>query len=190
MPPPKPAAIHGAKQKSSDTKSSDPVSEPVSVGFIYAGHAVLQQICVQQCALHPVDIVRNGIAGDTVFCRNVLHAAVLAAVEQSQHQLILHGFAMPKYGADGSFGSETHKSVCALQKSLKRPETGIAGKAEIEALHLVWKQEEQPGTDYEALYTQTKRKLERTEADLVTLQAAYDELMDAARRAKKLLSEL
>ena len=90
VPPPKPAAIHGAKQKSSDTKSSDPVSEPVSVGFIYAGHAVLQQICVQQCALHPVDIVRNGIAGDTVFCRNVLHAAVLAAVEQSQHQLILH----------------------------------------------------------------------------------------------------
>ena len=90
MPPPKPAAIHGAKQKSSDTKSSDPVSEPVSVGFIYAGHAVLQQICVQQCALHPVDIVRNGIAGDTVFCRNVLHAAVLAAVEQRQHQFILH----------------------------------------------------------------------------------------------------
>ena len=111
-------------------------------------------------------------------------------VKALQHQLILHGFAMPKYGADGSFGSETHKSVCALQKSLKRPETGIAGKAEIEALHLVWKQEEQPGTDYEALYMQTKRELERTEAELVTLQAAYDELMDVVERARKILNSV
>ena len=111
-------------------------------------------------------------------------------VKALQHQLILHGFAMPKYGADGSFGSETHKSVCALQKSLKHPETGIAGKAEIEALHLVWKQEEQPGTDYEALYTQTKRKLERTEAELVKLQVAYDELMDVVERARKILNSV
>lgn len=69
-------------------------------------------------------------------------------VRAVQNALIQNGYSLPKYGADGDFGGETHKAVCALQKTLNKAENGIVGKAEVEALGLKWGAE----PDYKKMY--------------------------------------
>ena len=69
-------------------------------------------------------------------------------VKVVQTALIQNGYKLPKYGADGSFGGETQMAVCALQKTLNKPENGIVGKAEVEALGLKWGAE----PDYKKMY--------------------------------------
>ena len=69
-------------------------------------------------------------------------------VRAVQNALMQNGYSLPKYGADGDFGGETHKAVCALQKTLNKAENGIVGKAEVEALGLKWGAE----PDYKKMY--------------------------------------
>ena len=59
-------------------------------------------------------------------------------VKAVQLALIANGYSLPKYGADSSFGTETHNAVSKLQKALGAAQNGIVGKAETEALGLVW----------------------------------------------------
>lgn len=69
-------------------------------------------------------------------------------VRAVQNALIQNGYSLPKYGADGSFGGETHNAVCALQKAINKAENGIVGKAEVKALGLKWGAE----PDYKKMY--------------------------------------
>ncbi len=71
-----------------------------------------------------------------------------------QTTLIQNGYKLPKYGADGSFGGETHNAVCALQKMLNKAENGIVSNTEVEALGLVWGGE----VDYKAMYAELSVK--------------------------------
>jgi hypothetical protein len=71
-----------------------------------------------------------------------------------QQALISKGFAMPKYGADGSFGDETHNALVAFQKSIGKATDGIAGQTEIEMLGLVWNGK----TDYEKAFKELSVK--------------------------------
>lgn len=75
-------------------------------------------------------------------------------VKAVQSALMENGYKLPKYGADGSFGSETHNAVCALQKTLNKAENGIVGKVEVEALGLTWGGE----VDYKAMYAELSVK--------------------------------
>ena len=49
-------------------------------------------------------------------------------VQFAQQMLIQHGFSLPKYGADGDFGSETVSAVKAFQKANGLTADGIIGK--------------------------------------------------------------
>lgn len=48
-------------------------------------------------------------------------------VRELQTLLINHGYALPKYGADGDFGAETEKAVKACQRDWGLKEDGVAG---------------------------------------------------------------
>ena len=49
------------------------------------------------------------------------------SVKTLQKALTAKGFALPKYGADGDFGSETENAVKAFQRAEKLTVDGIAG---------------------------------------------------------------
>lgn len=68
-------------------------------------------------------------------------------VKAYQEALVKCGYTLPKYGADGSYGTETQEATKALQRDSIN---GIAKQREVEAVGLVWKQ--QPETDYKAKY--------------------------------------
>lgn len=66
-----------------------------------------------------------------------------ALVVQMQSLLVEAGYPLEKYGADGSFGSETKAAVLALQKDAGLPETGACDAA-------TWKALEQKAAEMEA----------------------------------------
>lgn len=49
------------------------------------------------------------------------------AVKDLQNMLIKHGYSLPRYGADGDFGSETDAAVRAYQRDHKLEVDGIVG---------------------------------------------------------------
>lgn len=55
-------------------------------------------------------------------------------VKRVQKALMALGYSLPKYGADGDFGSETQKAVKAWQKATGKAQTGELTKADVAAL--------------------------------------------------------
>jgi len=49
------------------------------------------------------------------------------AVKRMQERLLVHGFKLPQFGADGDFGDETEKAVIAFQTARKLEVDGICG---------------------------------------------------------------
>jgi peptidoglycan hydrolase-like protein with peptidoglycan-binding domain len=60
-------------------------------------------------------------------------------VKEIQEKLILLGFPLPRYGADGHFGKETLESVKAFQAKYKLAVDGIIGQKTLEKLNEVYK---------------------------------------------------
>ena len=56
------------------------------------------------------------------------------AVTELQEDLLSLGYPLPKYGADGDFGSETEKAVKRFQSDFKLPETGVADAKTLAAI--------------------------------------------------------
>ena len=56
-------------------------------------------------------------------------------VRKLQHRLMELGYALPKYGADGDYGSETATAVKAFQADRGLQTDGIAGEATLAALY-------------------------------------------------------
>ena len=56
------------------------------------------------------------------------------AVRELQEDLLALGYSLPRYGADGEFGSETEKAVEALQRDYDLTATGIADAATLAAI--------------------------------------------------------
>ena len=52
-------------------------------------------------------------------------------VKQVQLSLLALGYGLPKYGADGDFGSETQKAVMAWQKDNGMKQTGVLSKEDV-----------------------------------------------------------
>ena len=57
-----------------------------------------------------------------------------AAVTELQGLLKKHGYSLPRYGADGSFGAETETALKAFQKDKGLTADGVCGPASWEAL--------------------------------------------------------
>lgn len=49
-------------------------------------------------------------------------------VKELQKALLLHGYDLPKYGADGKFGAETEKAVRVFQRNMGLVEDGVVGR--------------------------------------------------------------
>lgn len=69
----------------------------------------------------PRTILKRGMKGDDV--------------RKLQQRLIELGYALPKYGADGEYGSETATAVKAFQRDRGLQADGIAGEATLAALY-------------------------------------------------------
>ena len=79
-----------------------------------------------------------------VFTRNLKKGMKGEDVKELQKLLIKKGYALPKYGADGSLGSETDRAIRRFQvdhsgKPYYLKVDGIAGKNTITALGGTWK---------------------------------------------------
>ena len=83
-------------------------------------------------------------------------------VKYAQQLLMDHGFSLPKYGADGDFGSETANAVKAFQQANGLTADGIIGKKTWEKL-LAEKPAEKPKK-----YKVTVRDLDRATAEEIT----------------------
>ena len=57
-----------------------------------------------------------------------------SAVKEMQEDLIALGYSLPKYGADGDFGSETEAAVKAFQRSVGLVANGIADSKTLAAI--------------------------------------------------------
>lgn len=104
-----------------------------------------------------------------------------------QQALLAKGYDLGKFGADGSFGAATEKAVKAFQTASNLKADGIAGKNTVTALGLVWGEAEPElptEPDYKALYEKLKAEADAQGAELVKLQAAYEELAADMRKIK------
>lgn len=74
-----------------------------------------------------------------IFTKNLKKGMKGDDVRELQKLLIKKGYALPKYGADGDFGSETDKTVRRFQIDKNLKCDGIAGQKTITALGGQWK---------------------------------------------------
>ena len=74
-----------------------------------------------------------------VFTRNLKKGMKGEDVKELQKLLMKKGYTLAKYGADGSFGTETDRAVRRVQVDKKLKVDGIAGKNTITALGGQWK---------------------------------------------------
>lgn len=88
------------------------------------------------------------------------------AVKDLQKKLMILGYQLPRYGADGSFGNETLAAVKAFQKDHGLNVDGVAGPATLSALDAAIGS--QPVED---LYTVTIPHQDKTQAE--ALCSAY-----------------
>lgn len=70
------------------------------------------------------------------------------AVADAQRQLLRAGYSLPRYGADGDYGSETANAVRRFQKANALPETGVFDIATFYALENA----PSPSPEYERLF--------------------------------------
>ena len=74
-----------------------------------------------------------------IFTRNLKKGMKGEDVKELQKLLMKKGYALPKYGADGSLGSETDRAIRRVQVDKKLKVDGIAGKNTITVLGGIWR---------------------------------------------------
>ena len=124
-------------------------------------------ILVTRTQGHTVIVLTNGSKAGTTPAeearRTILKRGMKGEdVRRLQQRLIELGYALPKYGADGEYGSETATAVKAFQRDRNLTADGIAGEATLAALYA--------GQDN--TYTVTLHNV--PEAEAITLISKYD----------------
>ena len=97
-------------------------------------------ILVTRTQGHTVIVLSNGSKAETTPAeetpRTILKRGMKGEdVRRLQQRLIELGYALPKYGADGEYGSETATAVKAFQLDRGLEADGIAGEATLAALY-------------------------------------------------------
>lgn len=124
-------------------------------------------ILVTRTQGHTVIVLSNGSKAETTPAeetpRTILKRGMKGEdVRRLQQRLIELGYALPKYGADGEYGSETATAVKAFQRDRNLTVDGIAGEATLAALYA--------GQDN--TYTVTLHNV--PEAEAIALISKYD----------------
>ena len=124
-------------------------------------------ILVTRTQGHTVVVLSNGSKAETTPAeetpRTILKRGMKGEdVRRLQQRLIELGYALPKYGADGEYGSETATAVKAFQRDRNLTVDGIAGEATLAALYA--------GQDN--TYTVTLHNV--PEAEAIALISKYD----------------
>lgn len=97
-------------------------------------------ILVTRTQGHTVVVLSNGSKAETTPAeeapRTILKRGMKGDdVRRLQQRLMELGYALPKYGADGDYGSETATAVKAFQRDRGLQVDGIAGEATLAALY-------------------------------------------------------
>lgn len=97
-------------------------------------------ILVTRTQGHTVVVLSNGSKAETTPTEEPPRAILKRGmkgddVRALQQLLIKRGYALPKYGADGEYGSETATAVKAFQRDRNLTVDGIAGEATLAALY-------------------------------------------------------
>lgn len=124
-------------------------------------------ILVTRTQGHTVVVLSNGSKAETTPAeeapRTILKRGMKGDdVRRLQQRLMELGYALPKYGADGEYGSETATAVKAFQSDRSLQVDGVAGEATLTALYAG-----QGNT-----YTVTLHNV--PEADAIVLISKYD----------------
>ena len=97
-------------------------------------------ILVTRTQGHTVVVLSNGSKAETTPAEEAPRAILKRGmkgddVRRLQQRLMELGYALPKYGADGDYGSETATAVKAFQRDRGLQVDGIAGEATLAALY-------------------------------------------------------
>lgn len=97
-------------------------------------------ILVTRTQGHTVIVLTNGSKAETTPAeeapRTILKRGMKGEdVRRLQQRLIELGYALPRYGADGDYGSETVTAVKAFQRDRSLQVDGVAGEATLAALY-------------------------------------------------------
>ena len=108
---------------------------PDQSGYLRRG-----DILVTRTQGHTVIVLSNGSKAETTPAeetpRTILKRGMKGDdVRRLQQRLIELGYALPKYGADGEYGSETATAVKAFQRDRSLQVDGVAGEATLTALY-------------------------------------------------------
>lgn len=83
----------------------------------------------------PVKVSKpNEQIGSSVTFKIVKKGDKGSAVKEFQHRLIVHGYSLPKYGADGHFGDEMLTAVMKFQADNQLAADGLIGEKTVKAL--------------------------------------------------------
>ena len=105
-----------------------------------SGYLRRGDILVTRTQGHTVIVLSNGSKAETTPAeetpRTILKRGMKGDdVRRLQQRLIELGYALPKYGADGEYGSETATAVKAFQRDRSLQVDGVAGEATLTALY-------------------------------------------------------
>ena len=90
-------------------------------------------------------------------------------VRIAQQKLIEKGYRLPKYGVDGSFGSETEEAVKQLQRDVHIEVDGIIGKQTWQALNSVFVKPTPTYPGYYIMKGQVSEDVRKVQARLIEL---------------------
>ena len=132
-----------------------------------SGYLRRGDILVTRTQGHTVVVLSNGSKAETTPAeetpRTILKRGMKGDdVRRLQQRLMELGYALPRYGADGEYGSETATAVKAFQRDRSLQVDGVAGEATLTALYAG-----QGNT-----YTVTLHNV--TEAEAIALIGKYD----------------
>nr|DAI88708.1 MAG TPA: N acetylmuramidase [Caudoviricetes sp.] len=105
-----------------------------------SGYLRRGDILVTRTQGHTVVVLSNGSKAETTPAeetpRTILKRGMKGEdVRRLQQRLIELGYALPRYGADGDYGSETVTAVKAFQRDRGLQVDGVAGEATLAALY-------------------------------------------------------
>ncbi len=132
-------------------------------------------ILVTRTQGHTVVVLSNGAKAETATAaaeeapRTILKRGMVGEdVKKLQEHLMKLGYELPKYGADGEYGSETVKAVKAFQADMGLAADGVAGEMTLAALY----------DEAESTYTVVLHGV--PEAKAIALISLYDGEMQGA----------